>query len=53
MERDKNTKTVKNKSLEWTQIFRELIKCQREMGRESANVESKIDQNMDQRPTNT
>ena len=52
-EEKKNTKTVKNKSWESTQILREFSKCQREMGRESANVESKIDQNMDQRRTNT
>ena len=49
----KNSKTVKNKCCESTEILRELSKCQREMGRESANVESKIDQNTNQRRTNT
>ena len=52
-QREKNNKTVKNESWELTQIFRELSKCQREMGRESTNFESKIDQNMGQRRTDT
>ena len=49
----KNTKTVKNKSSESTQILREFSKCQRKMARESANVESKIDQNTEQIRRNT
>ena len=48
----KNNKTVKNKSSKSTEIFREPSKCQREMCRESANAESQIDQNTDQRRTN-
>ena len=50
--RGENTKTVRNKSWQSIKIPREFSKCQREMGRASANVESKIFQNTNQRHAN-